>query len=993
MSRARPETSVLQTSVLPAVAVFGSVFLAALAVPSDAVGARLLMPRARYDARAGEHFFELGVEVAGVPPSAASALGVRSLDRPDAYLIVDASGSEIVVRGAVAGELPRSFIVEVAEQRQRVDVDWSGAASDPMLTSRWRSSLREHFRGLLEDDSIAAFARFAIVRLDGSGSDSNRESFLRAQDLTRRSASTFDLTTGAIAIEESLQLERLRGTGRARNQTADTPLASIEGVTIRSHPWTEMLAGRDPSSAPIERFLPLDQYAFEARSFSALLELADWMDAYGTPLVEWTEERADDSGVKARIERQLCLPASAVARKLGPLVIGRVAATGGDPFLREGADLTLVFELKAAPLFFANLEKNRALAETHHPHTRRVELAYRDHQVRGIESPLRDISSYSALVDGHGLVSNSLAGLYRALDAFDGKTPSQDEGLDRKFVRTQLPSGDGEDAFLYLSDDAIRHLTGPALKLRESRRLECSASLRTIAYATAWRHVRGATPASDLAELSVAGDLPSELLFCPDAGRYSLVDDRRSGACSLHGSLEFLTPNVEIDLKYVTQEEKQAYERFRATYQSYWSRFFDPIGVRISLGDEKDGSRRRRIETIILPLIEMSEYRQMAELFGGEGVQKGPLFESGGDTALVVSAHLNRESSLFRMANSFLGSQVRGLALDWIGDRISVFVRDLPEAVAGGKEPRDIDDLLESVFDGYPGGVRIGVRNKLLLAGFLTALRAYIDTSSPDTVRFEVLPERHGKRIVRVGPTDSSGSGPGSGPRSGPGSGPDALYYVVAGDGLFLSLDRGTLDALIDREHVEGQGGATAGEARADDAGSPAAGAANDGTKSVVTASEHSGAVAEDTAWLDDTHVAFALDLAGAPRWRALLQNTYRELSAAKCAASRREVERFASLGLDTPASQRTLRGASPRCPLGGEIRRDEHGFAVCSHAAATPEPRAGEKDSADASDAGASPSRLDPLAALDRLRVSLRFTEEGVRTLVELDESPRGSR
>ena len=513
-------------------------------------------------------------------------LSVRGEDREEIYFIVGAERFEdgsheydVVARSR--HPLPRRLRVDLGEQSVSFSVDWSDAPEDTALADKWKEIARRHFESMRSADRLTAFSRYALHRLNVGEDGAN--DFLRAQNLPFRRHEDLDLMTGAVAIEESLQLDRLRGAVRNRDLKADVPLRSVEGVTIKTHPWEKMLAGRRPDPDPIERFVPLDQYAFEASSFASFLELSDWIDEYGSPLLYWMERSAIDSGVKERLERQLCLPASTLARTLGPLVIGRVAATGGDLFLREGSDLTLIFQLKSDGLFLANLEKNRVAVRTAFPNVRNVEERHRDHAINGLVSKRREVSSYSAVVDGYALVSNSLVGLKKCLDSHDGKVPSQADGLDRRFVRTLLPRETKEDVFLFLSDPAIRRIVSPELKLRENRRLECSTSLRTIAHAAAWRHVRGEARGRSLEELIGSGDLPVEILYCPDRGEFGLVEDGRSGTSSVHGSVDFLTPNSELELDLITREEKEAYDRFRTSYQQYWSRFLIRSASRSSL--------------------------------------------------------------------------------------------------------------------------------------------------------------------------------------------------------------------------------------------------------------------------------------------------------------------------------------------------------------------------------------------------------------------------
>ncbi|MBI4604015.1 MAG: hypothetical protein HY721_18825 [Planctomycetes bacterium] len=833
-----------------------------------------------------------------------------------------------------------------------VAVDWTGAKDDPSLPERWRSAARAHFQGLAERRALDGFARYALRRLEPEGAAKEPGGLLARQERRIERASPFDLTTGRTAIEESLQLDRLRDPGRARKQEATVPLSSIEGVKVKAHPWEEMLKGRKPEPHAIERFLPLDQYAFEAASLGAFLEIADWLDAWGGQILAWSHLSAEDSGARERLERQLCLPASALARALGPSVVGRVAMTGGDPFLREGTDLTLVFELKAEPVFLANLEKNRLEAQGKVPSAKRVEAEHGGRKIAGLVAPDRAVSSYSVVAGGFALVSSSLAGLGRSLDALDGKVESQATGLDRRFVRTLVPRGEGEAAFLYLSDPFIRRLVGPELKLEERRRLECSAGLRSVAHAAAWRQARGEARAARLEELVAAGDVPPALLACPDGGAYRLLDDGRGGACAVHGTLEALTPCAELELALVTDEERQAYERFRDGYQNYWSRYFDPIGVQVSLGKTK------RFETAILPLIEMSEYRQMADLFGGKEGQKGPLAEQGPGTSLLLSAHLNRESGLFRQAEGFAQAMLlpgsQQAALGWVGDRVSLFLEDAPEGL------KDVGsrDMIEEGFDllakGAGGGVRVAVRNTLHLAAFLGALKAMILSAAPGTVVFENLPERKGTGIVKVAAREGSG-----------GHGPEAVYYAVIGDGLHVSLRQDTLERIIDRS-------APAGEKSEKPAPQPAEGAAP------TAGAGPKPAPASEPTWLDGSHVALALDLAGSPRWRALLLGLYDAEARKLCAGAVETAWEMDRLGLKDGPAKRALAGAAPRCPGGGAIGAAKDGRIACSvH---------GAGGVGGAAATGGAGDKI-PLAALSGARAKLSFTEDGVRTTLEIAE------
>src|SRR5205807_2126879 len=63
------------------------------------------------------------------------------------------------------------------------------------------------------------------------------------------------------------------------------------------------------------------------------------------------------------------------------------------------------------------------------------------------------------------------------------------------------------------------------------------------------------------------------------AGELSLgADGVRS---SIYGTLEFMTPIIEMDMERATRGEAESYMRWRDSYQRNWSNYFDPIAVRL----------------------------------------------------------------------------------------------------------------------------------------------------------------------------------------------------------------------------------------------------------------------------------------------------------------------------------------------------------------------------------------------------------------------------
>jgi hypothetical protein len=137
----------------------------------------------------------------------------------------------------------------------------------------------------------------------------------------------------------------------------------------------------------------------------------DEIDAQGTPLLAFFDERVEDLKTKDRYQEQMLLPLSALGRALGPAVISSIAVTGSDPFLPGGTDVALLFECKQPALLETLLAARRAEAEKHG--SVRVEGSIGDVHWIGSTDQARTVSSYTARFDSTIVVTNSLAALTR----------------------------------------------------------------------------------------------------------------------------------------------------------------------------------------------------------------------------------------------------------------------------------------------------------------------------------------------------------------------------------------------------------------------------------------------------------------------------------------------------------------------------------------------------------------------------------------------------
>jgi hypothetical protein len=449
----------------------------------------------------------------------------------------------------------------------------------------------------------------------------------------RSEVDLFSIFTGALAVQESLQLDSMRGPDRERpnDGTAERQrkqiieIGTLTGPTIKGHPWEKMLGGKKPDIDPLAKMVPADFYFAQFRSLTKLAELMESGDLWAVHLGSQTSHDARSSQVGERLRNQLALELNKALRPLYDAVVDEVAVTGSDLFVAEGSDVTLVFRLKQPEVFKLRADGFLANAERKHKDARRKEEKFADVPYVHVFTPDRSVNVFSAYPEPNlHIRSNSKDGFFRVLEAYKGKTATGKDvtrlgdSTEFAYIRSIMPRGvNDEDGFVYLSDPFIRKLVGPQLKLTERRRMLCYNHLRMLGHACLlYQTEHGKAPAS-IDELIKAECLPGKPnegeLVCMDGGKYTLSADGCSGVCSHHGHAHNLVACIETPLAWVNGIESDEYRNFLTEYNQYWRTFFDPIAVRIKVTPEQ-----YRLETLVLPLIDNSIYTGLAAALNGK---------------------------------------------------------------------------------------------------------------------------------------------------------------------------------------------------------------------------------------------------------------------------------------------------------------------------------------------------------------------------------------
>jgi len=836
-------------------------------------------------------------------------------------------------RDRVSGRLARVAFTLPADAKVASDADFDAA-------TKRRAALLTHL-GVAGQPLFAALAEGAPPDLPSVPRNGDEWYFTRPlgggptgfdDDFDR----SFELFTGGRALQENLQVDRARS---MEPGAATIAVDSIEGITIAPIDWKTRLGPEEVAIEPLARWVPEDQLYAGFGSFAALVALLDELAARGDSLVHLLEPRSEDARSRARLERQLCLSTDALARLLGPQVVRSVAVTASDPYLREGSDVTLLFDCVATEPLLLRLALGFGAAKTAVAGCSEVTSQRGDVAIRGLVSPDRAISAWLAVCGDVVLLSNSRAAVERLVDAHAGalKVGTLGASDEFRFFRARYPFGanvDGADrrALLVLSDAFLRRFCGPAWRINESRRLRCAAVAARL------EGLRAAGATEDAATLAAR-----QGIACPSEATATWSFVAGGARCSVHGGAGFLTPVAELPIALVSESEQRAYVQFRQRYQQYWRAYFDPIALSIDAGDPL------RLDLTVMPLIEGTDYDELRDFAVGGGVLGPEDGDAHAGTLLHGITHVNPQSRPIKDLQSFTKSlrSGGGDGLSWLGSSLEWYVEDGPffDGLAQALE-KDRTVTYEWFFEHLselPLAVAFPVRNPLTFAAFITSVRAFAESSLPGTLLWET--RTHEERSYVVVTPDPKGSLP-----SGEGEAKLQLCYGSAAGRFVLSTNEGVLQRALAR------------------AAARAAPPSPDAPPS-----------APSPAWLGE-HVAATLDLARLPLLSRLLGSELALPELVACYANLPVLETWKKRDgeRDPVAAHSDAFAVRLVCPAGGEYVFDPELRAMkCTKHGHPTEPH--ETDGL--------PATLD---GLQRIAAGITFEQEGVRIRVEATRQKR---
>lgn len=582
----------------------------------------------------------------------------------------------------------------------------------------------------------------------GSGDDNVESQNRRRGDLE----DTFGIFSGGRAISENLALDRdlILSAGEDGKTVA---ISEIKGITVPAIDWSSRLPEDGVVVDALSLAIPEDQHAVFAKNLPDLLALIERGETQLASSGQNYSVRNPFRTLATRYRKQMGLDVPAIAARLLP--VKSIAITGGDPYFLQGTDVAFVMESDTPELLYKALLKNistkarKADAET-------MKLEGEGFDYSGFQTGDRSFSSHVWRMGGTVAVANSVEQIRRLMAVANEETGALGETDEYRFFRNRYPLSEAETAFIFLSDATIRRWAGPELRIAASRRTRAVAAL------------------GELTSQALSGEELTDD-FSPLLGDSVWKNER---VVSLnYGSLGFVTPSSELGIESVSEPEKTAYERWRNGYENGWAQVFDPIAIRILSEGESIS-----IDLSVIPLTADSDFSQLVSICGDAELSDMARWVPE-EALLHVALAMDTDSELFKMYDSQIIDFIPGVKtkpLSWMTGSVSLSLeRSLFWAAGMHSGFEDITSI--------PAVLRIGSNSRLKLALFMTALRAAVDTSAPDSVKWETR-KKDGKSYVVI---------------TGNEMGEDFhIYYATMPGALLISLREDPFLRAMEREAV-----------------------------------------------------------------------------------------------------------------------------------------------------------------------------------------------
>ncbi|MHC5058493.1 MAG: hypothetical protein ACYTKD_27870 [Planctomycetota bacterium] len=330
--------------------------------------------------------------------------------------------------------------------------DSPGSNSGKEWMPLWAEARQMDLRTSGDDAEYVDYALRQLGRHAGRGG-------LRGGPRRGEGAHVYDLFTGAAAIRESMQLDRVF---ESLARGGDVPIADVRPLDLKDHPFDEMRKDRPFKGSDLAGLCPADAIYARVASLKDWFRIEDLYNKWGGGFLTTVSVSGKDRDTFTRYRDGLGLRDKLMARLLGSAVVGETGVIAADPLFEEGTGLALVFspipgkEDAFRALFDLQETKLKALGGA------RVNgIDFKGAKGRFLSAP-DGLRSYRCRIGQRLVVSNSPILLERIVAASKDEAPSLAKAPDYRYYRALYPLDEDETAFAYLSQGFFRKITGPA---------------------------------------------------------------------------------------------------------------------------------------------------------------------------------------------------------------------------------------------------------------------------------------------------------------------------------------------------------------------------------------------------------------------------------------------------------------------------------------------------------------------------------------------------
>jgi len=391
---------------------------------------------------------------------------------------------------------------------------------------------------------------------------------------------------GTESIRGALQEARLLTTQEDAGRIADQPLP--QGLTIASVPVPSIPDGVEIE--PLAQHVPAECFYLRCGSYSNFAWVRRTLDQWGGSFRDLIGRTNINHRIRERLECQLALRETELARTFGDVLVKDLAVIGLDTFIREGTGIGLLIESERGALLTAAIAQQRAAAKSSEPTATEQTIEIAGRRVALLSTPDNRVRSFFAVDGNFYLVTNSREIVRRFFEAGAGHDSLAQ--LDEfRFARSQHPLTEPSVAFLHLSDNFFRNVLSPQYRVEMTRRAVADVDLENFELARLAARAEGVKIES-LDDFFRFGYLPATIKQRPDGSQVILDDDRFLD--SQRGKRGCFVPVGDIEVTKITREEAKEYEHFKLQYARQWTRM-DPVTVNVEKQPLADKPGRERV--------------------------------------------------------------------------------------------------------------------------------------------------------------------------------------------------------------------------------------------------------------------------------------------------------------------------------------------------------------------------------------------------------------